>query len=129
LAANNANANAITSGAYANSAFTQANSAFSSSNGINLTQNTSITAAFTQANSAYGSQNTTGIYANAAFIQANAAYAVANVAATPLVLINSTYITSNVTIAANTNGLSVGPLAIANSYYVNVASGQRWIIL
>ena len=55
----------------ANSSFIQANAAFASANaqaGVNLTQNTSITAAFIAANSA-------GAYANAAFAAANTAAA------------------------------------------------------
>jgi len=55
----------------ANSSFIQANAAFASANaqaGVNLTQNTSITAAFSAANTAY-------IYANAAFAAANTAAA------------------------------------------------------
>jgi len=70
---------------YANGAFVQANAAFISSNAINLTQNTSITAAFLQANAAYASQNTTGTYANSAYSSqnvtgtyANSAYLFAN---------------------------------------------------
>jgi hypothetical protein len=116
-------ANAITLQA----AFNQANAAYAQAN--TQANTAQANSAFTQANSAYGSQNTTGIYANAAFTQANAAYTVANTANTPLILLNSTYITSNATIAANTNGLSVGPITIANGFTVLVASGQRWIIL
>lgn len=54
---------------YADNAFNKANSAFDSANninGVNDTQNNSITAAFTAANSA-------GVYANGAFVAANTA--------------------------------------------------------
>ena len=54
---------------YVDGAYNKANSAFDSANsinGVNVTQNNSITAAFTAANSA-------GVYANGAFIAANTA--------------------------------------------------------
>jgi len=54
---------------YADNAFNKANAAFDSANsinGVNVTQNNSITAAFTAANSA-------GVYANGAFVAANTA--------------------------------------------------------
>jgi hypothetical protein len=84
--------------------------------------------AYTQANTATNNAAGASLYANSAFTQANAAYAQANSASGPI-LINSSYITSNVTIAANTNGLSVGPVTVANNIVVTVTGGQRWIIL
>lgn len=41
----------------------------------------------------------------------------------------NTNITANATIAAGTNGLSVGPVNTANGVTVTVTSGQRWVIL
>lgn len=46
----------------------------------------------------------------------------------PIVL-NTTNITSNITIDANTNGLSVGPLTLDDGIVVTVTAGQRWLIL
>ena len=58
---------------YSTNAYNAANAAFTSANninGVNTTQNNSITAAFTAANSA-------GVYANGAFDKANSAYTLA----------------------------------------------------
>jgi hypothetical protein len=41
----------------------------------------------------------------------------------------NTEITANATIAIGTNGLSVGPVNIANGISVTIASGQRWVII
>jgi hypothetical protein len=38
-------------------------------------------------------------------------------------------ITSNATINAGVNGLSVGPVTVANGVSVTVSSGQRWLVL
>jgi hypothetical protein len=54
LAANTADAKAVTAGSYANSAFLVANSAAVYSNTVNNTQNNSIAAAFTAAHTAAG---------------------------------------------------------------------------
>ena len=84
LAANNATDTYVR--AHANAAFHQANAAFDSANninGVNVTQNNSITAAFIQANAAFiAANNATDTFvrnhANAAFNQANAAFDKAN---------------------------------------------------
>jgi len=122
--ANSAYAQANGASLYANGAFIQANAAFLQSNGAFIQAN----AAFIRANTPDAIANSAALYANSAFTQANAAYAQANSASGPI-LINSTYITSNVTIAANTNGLSVGPVNVANGIVVTVTGGQRWIVL
>jgi hypothetical protein len=42
---------------------------------------------------------------------------------------NKTVIDSNVTIGAGYSGISVGPLTIANNVVINIAAGQKWVIL
>ena len=49
--------------------------------------------------------------------------------ATNGILVNSGNITANYTIAAGTNGFSVGPITTANNISVTVAAGQRWVII
>lgn len=46
-----------------------------------------------------------------------------------IILLTNTYISSNITIAAGQNGLSVGPITIAPGANVTVTPGQRWLIL
>lgn len=46
----------------------------------------------------------------------------------PIVL-NSTTINSNYSIASGQNGFSVGPVAVESGYSVTVASGQRWVVI
>jgi len=55
----------------------------------------------------------------------NVALAVANSS----VVLNSTNATSNGTIGAGYNGISVGPVTVANNVTITVASGQRWLVL
>jgi hypothetical protein len=43
--------------------------------------------------------------------------------------INNTLISSNYTLASNTNALSVGPITVATGNNVTVSSGSRWIVL
>ena len=45
------------------------------------------------------------------------------------IVINSTTINTNYTIAAGTNGFSVGPITISNGFAVTVSSGQRWAVI
>jgi hypothetical protein len=45
------------------------------------------------------------------------------------ILLNNVNITSNATIAAGTNGFSVGPVTQANGVSITVASGQRWVVI
>jgi hypothetical protein len=42
---------------------------------------------------------------------------------------NTDQVISNQTIAAGSNGFSVGPITVASGYSVTVASGQRWVII
>jgi hypothetical protein len=42
---------------------------------------------------------------------------------------NKTVIDSNVTIGAGFSAVSVGPLSIANNVVINIAAGQKWVIL
>lgn len=130
----------------AQAAFTTANTASDSITiiqGVNVTQNTNITAvnnlavsSFDKANSAnilaqaaFTAANAAGssAFSQAAFNQANAAYNLANTS--PIIDLNSTSITSNVVIGTNYNGFSVGPLLINNGASVTISSGQRWVII
>ena len=45
------------------------------------------------------------------------------------ILVNSTTVSSNQTIASGTNGFSVGPMTIASGVSVTIASGQRWVVI
>jgi len=42
---------------------------------------------------------------------------------------NTDSISTNQTIAAGSNGFSVGPMTIQSGYSVNIASGQRWVVI
>lgn len=45
------------------------------------------------------------------------------------IITNNTSITSNATISANTGGLSVGPIIVANGNSVTVSANARWVVL
>lgn len=45
------------------------------------------------------------------------------------IFVNSNTVTSSYSISSGTNGLSAGPVTIANGVTVTIASGQRWVIL
>ena len=45
------------------------------------------------------------------------------------IIVNQTTVTSNATIAAGTNGFSVGPVTTANGVTVTVSSGQVWTVI
>jgi hypothetical protein len=45
------------------------------------------------------------------------------------IALNNTNITENTTVPATSNGLSVGPITIANSITLTVANNQKWIVL
>lgn len=137
------------SGPFTQAAFNVANTATNNITiiqGVNVTQNTNITAvnilaqaAFDTANtantagsvvftqSAFNKANSANVLAQAAFNQANTAYNLANTI--PIIGLNSTSITSNVVIGTNYNGFSVGPLIINNGASVTITSGQRWVII
>jgi hypothetical protein len=53
----------------------------------------------------------------ATFVQANGA-----------IYLNSTTISANYTLTGQ-NGMSVGPITIANGASVTVATGSRWVVL
>jgi len=59
---------------------------------------------------------------------ASLSWATAGAAATGAIWVNNTTISTNYTIATNTNGFSVGPITIASGYAVTVSSGQRWLV-
>lgn len=45
------------------------------------------------------------------------------------ILLNNTTVAASYTIAASTNGLSVGPITVNSGITVTVSSGQRWLVL
>ena len=45
------------------------------------------------------------------------------------IIVNQANATANYTIAAGTNGFSVGPITTANGVSVTVASGSRWVVI
>ena len=45
------------------------------------------------------------------------------------IIVNNTTVSENYTIAAGTNGFSVGPITVSSGYAVTVASGQRWVVV
>lgn len=51
------------------------------------------------------------------FVQANGA-----------IILNTTTVSANYTLTGQ-NGMSVGPVTIANGVSVTVASGSRWVVL
>jgi hypothetical protein len=51
------------------------------------------------------------------------------VEATNGILVNSGNVTANYTIAAGTNGFSVGPITTNSGVVVTVTAGQRWVII
>ena len=125
-------ANAAGSSAFSQAAFNVANTAADNITviqGVDLTQNTNITAVNNFAQGAFNAANSAGssAFSQAAFNKANAAYTLANTS--PIIGLNSTSITSNVVIGTNYNGHSVGPLLINNGASVTITSGQRWVII
>ena len=97
---------------YADNAYNKANAAFDSANninGVNVTQNNSIDAAFTAANSA-------GVYANGAFVAANTAD---NKATSAGVYANGAFIAAN---TADNKATSAG--VYANGAFVAANSAQ-----
>jgi hypothetical protein len=59
----------------------------------------------------------------------NASWSSTGAAADGAIYINNTTITSNYTIAAGTNGFSVGPITQAPGVTVTITAGQRWVVL
>jgi hypothetical protein len=45
------------------------------------------------------------------------------------IVVNADSVTSNYTIAAGTNGFSIGPLTVASGVTLTVASGQRHVVI
>ena len=110
---------------YATNAYNTANAAFTSANninGVNTTQNNSITAAFVAANSA-------GVYANGAFDKANSAYTLATGTAG---VANTDYTTITTTAGYYGNGATIssftleanGRISQANSTLIGIAASQ-----
>lgn len=51
-----------------------------------------------------------------------------NVAANSAIYLNNTTIDANYTLTGK-NGMSVGPITVANGVSVTVATGSRWVVL
>lgn len=51
-----------------------------------------------------------------------------NVAANSAIYLNNTTIDANYTLTGQ-NGMSVGPITVANGVSVTVATGSRWVVL
>ena len=111
--------------AYATNAYNTANAAFASANnidGINSTQNNSITAAFVAANSA-------GVYANGAFDKANSTFTLATGTAG---VANTDYTTITTTAGYYGNGATIasftleanGRISQANSTLIGISASQ-----
>jgi len=47
----------------------------------------------------------------------------------PPIYVNANTISANATISSGTNGISTGPITIANGISVTVATGSRWVIV
>jgi hypothetical protein len=45
------------------------------------------------------------------------------------IFVNSQLVSTNYTIAANTSGLSAGPVTVNTGIAVTVASGARWVVV
>jgi hypothetical protein len=115
LAANTADAKAVTAGSYANSAFLVANNSL----GIDTTQNTNITNAGTYGNSAFAAANSASLYANSAFLKANTPTHVANSAAS---YANAAFSTANSAFAEADSAASYANSAfgVANTDVTNI---------
>jgi hypothetical protein len=59
----------------------------------------------------------------------NPSWATTTSAAGGGIVVNNNVISVNYTIAAGTNGFSVGPMTISSGYAVTVSSGQRWVVI
>ena len=104
----------------ANAAFISANNI----NGVDLTQNTSITAAFNQANAAFAAANAAGssAFAQAAFNHANAAFNQANTDFTTIAT-TAGYYGNGATIASFTLEAN-GRISQANSTLIGISASQ-----
>lgn len=45
------------------------------------------------------------------------------------VYIYDTNVSSNIVLTSGKNGLSVGPITIANNVSINIASNSRWVVI
>ena len=71
---------------------------------------------------------------NTATLSASGNIVAGNISATTVtstngVILNGTYITANLTVVANVNAISVGPVITANGVQFTVTPGQRWVII
>jgi len=115
--ANTADAKAVNSGTYANSAFATANN----ESGVNATQNTNITSAASYANSGFAVANSASSYANSAFTRANNSIN-ANTGGT---IAGDLSITGNLTVTGLTTYTNTTTVLIAdNIITVNAAINQ-----
>lgn len=58
-----------------------------------------------------------------------ASWSATGAAANGSIYINNQVVSSNYTIAAGTNGFSVGPITVNSGVTVTVSSGQRWVVI
>jgi hypothetical protein len=58
-----------------------------------------------------------------------ASWAPTSAAAGGGIVVNNDVISVDYTIAAGTNGFSVGPMTISGGYAVTISSGQRWVVI
>ena len=47
----------------------------------------------------------------------------------PPIYVNANTISANATIDSGTNGLSAGPITIADGITVTIATGSKWVVL
>lgn len=47
----------------------------------------------------------------------------------PPIYVNSNTVSANYTFSSGTNGMSAGPVVIANGVSVTVATGSKWVVL
>lgn len=47
----------------------------------------------------------------------------------PPIYVNSNTVSANYTFISGTNGMSAGPIIIANGVSVTVATGSKWVVL
>jgi hypothetical protein len=107
---------------------------FLSSNGSTSISNTTGALVVTGGLGVSGNVYSANIYTNGVYYASNGLPFVSGsggggASANGTIYQNNTAILTSYTIPANTNGLSVGPIFIANGAVVNITPGQRWIIL
>lgn len=72
----------------------------------------------------FGSVNVTGT-----LVVAGQSVTGGGVSANQNIMLNSTNVSSNISVNVGYSGVSVGPLTIANNVVISIANGQKWVIL